>query len=89
MNRPDLKRFVIDFGGPLLARTTEGIEGSVSVGEGATFVGVNAQRNANDNSWRLAFEIKPDGSGKPVELRAFLRKGEDVVSETWSYRWQP
>jgi glucans biosynthesis protein len=73
----------------LLSRLPDGVTGVVSVGEGATFVGVNTQRSPYDNTWRLAFEIKPDGSGKPVELRAFLRKGDDVLTETWSYRWQP
>ncbi len=89
MGQPDLKRFVVDFAGSVLQRTAEGVEGVVTVGAGAAFVGVNTQRNPHDNSWRLAFEIKPDGSGQPVELRAFLRKGDDVLSETWSYRWQP
>ena len=89
MDRPDLKRFVVDFGGPALARHQEGVTGEVSVGAGATFVGVNTQRNPYDGTWRLAFEIKPDGSGKPVELRAFLRRGDDFLTETWSYRWQP
>jgi glucans biosynthesis protein len=89
MGQPELKRFVVDFAGSVLQRTAEGVEGVVTVGAGAAFVGVNTQRNPHDNSWRLAFEIKPDGSGQPVELRAFLRKGDDVLSETWSYRWQP
>ncbi len=89
MNRPDLKRFVVDFAGSVLSRLTEGIEGVVTVGEGATLEGVNVQRNPYDGSWRLAFEVKPDGGGKPVELRAFLRRGDDILTETWSYRWEP
>ncbi len=89
MGQPELRRFVVDFGGAMLARLTDGVDGVVSVGEGAVLTGVNTQRNGNDNSWRLAFELKPDGTGRPVELRAFLRKGDDVLSETWSYRWQP
>ena len=89
MGHPELKRFVVDFAGAALSRTSDGVEGLVSVGEGATLTGVNTQRNWNDGSWRLAFELKPDGSGKPVELRAFLRKGDSVLTETWSYLWQP
>ena len=30
-----------------------------------------------------------DGSGRPVELRCFLRKGPHALTETWSYAWQP
>jgi glucans biosynthesis protein len=24
----------------------------------------------------------------PIELRCFLRTGQDVLTETWSYQWQ-
>jgi glucans biosynthesis protein len=89
MGRPDLKRFVVDFNGGTLGIIPAGVEGLVSVGEGATLEGVVTQKNNYTGGWRLAFEIKPDGSNRPIELRAFLRKGNDVMSETWSYRWQP
>ena len=32
--------------------------------------------------WRLMFEIASE-AGKEVDLRAFLRLGEDALSETW------
>lgn len=89
MGRPDLKRIVVDFGGPVLAKLTEGVKGEVTAGEGATIEGIVAQRNPYDNTWRLAFELKPDGTGRPVELRAFLRKADDVLTETWTYLWHP
>ncbi len=89
MGRPDLKRFVVDFGGAVLAKAADGVTGEVSAGEGATVEGVVAQRNPYDNTWRLAFELKPDGTGRPVELRAFLRRGDDVLTETWTYLWHP
>jgi len=69
--------------------TGTGVEGIVTVGAGATLTGAVTQKNAINGTWRLAFEIKPDGSGRPVELRAFLRKGDNVLTETWSYLWQP
>jgi glucans biosynthesis protein len=37
----------------------------------------------------VVFEIRPDTSGTPVELRCFLRKGPHVLTETWSYLWNP
>ncbi len=39
--------------------------------------------------WRVAFELVPDGSGQPVELRCFLREGDDILTETWSNLWNP
>lgn len=89
MSRPDLRRMVVDFGGGPVTNAGDGVEGIVTVGTGATLEGVVSQRNSNNNTWRLAFEVKPDGSGRPVEMRAFLRKGDAVLTETWSYLWQP
>ena len=65
------------------------IEPVISVGAGATLANQTIQKNWFNKSWRVAFAIKPDGSGKPVELRCFLRKAPHVLTETWSYRWNP
>ncbi len=86
-----LERFFVDFGGTYL--TQEGpdpkIEPVVSVGTGAALVHATLQKNPFNGTWRAAFAIKPDGSGRPVELRCFLRKTPHVLTETWSYLWQP
>jgi glucans biosynthesis protein len=37
----------------------------------------------------VAFAIRPDGSKRTVEMRCFLRKPPHVLTETWSYQWQP
>ena len=41
--------------------------------------------NPIDNGWRLTFQVEPSGGG-PIELRAVLRAGDKLVSETWLYR---
>jgi len=41
-------------------------------------------RNPVTGSWRLVFQIRPHDND-PIELRAFLRHGENVLTETWSY----
>ena len=38
---------------------------------------------------RASFELSRPKARQDVELRAFLRRGSDTVSETWSYLWQP
>jgi glucans biosynthesis protein len=43
-------------------------------------------RNPVTGGWRLVFQLKPAG---PVELRAFLRHGDAVLTETWSYLLVP
>jgi glucans biosynthesis protein len=86
-----LERFVVEFGGAYLGKQgpDPAIEPVVTVGEGATFVNATVQKNPFNGLWRVAFAIKPDGKGKPVELRCFLRKPPHVLTETWSYLWQP
>jgi glucans biosynthesis protein len=88
----DLKRFVIEFDGKYLNAAPAGpdMEAVVTVGAGGTQVEKSlVQKNAFTGAWRVVFEIKPDGSGRPVELRCFLRKGQHVLTETWSYLWNP
>ncbi len=36
-------------------------------------------------AWRLPARQAPATTSKPVELRAFLRSGNAILSETWSY----
>jgi glucans biosynthesis protein len=38
--------------------------------------------------FRARFEIAPSNFQERAELRAFLRRGSDVLTETWSYPWQ-
>jgi periplasmic glucans biosynthesis protein len=87
----DLERFVVDFDGAYLAKDGPDpqVEAVVTVGTGAKFVNSTIQKNPFNGTWRVAFAIKPDGTGHPVEMRCFLRKQPHVLTETWSYLWQP
>ena len=40
-------------------------------------------------SVRASFEMAVEQHARDIELRAFLRDGEHVLTETWSYLWQP
>lgn len=88
---PGLERFVVDFEGAriesLPAETK--LEPVVTVGSGAALHHATLQKNPFNGTWRLAFTVRPDGSGRPVELRCFVRGARDALSETWSYLWQP
>jgi len=87
----DYERFVVEFGGAYLSKQgpDPAIEPMVTVGEGATLVNATVQKNPFNGTWRVAIALKADGTGRPVELRAFLRKPPHVLTETWSYLWQP
>jgi periplasmic glucans biosynthesis protein len=90
-HEPELVRFWVDFTGNYLRNQKQDpeIKSIVSVGEGAKLVHQSVEKNPYNGSWRLAFAIKPDGSGKPVELRCFLQKPPHILTETWSYLWNP
>jgi glucans biosynthesis protein len=87
----DLERFVVDFDGPELQKIAgdQTVEAVISVGKGAALAHGAAVKNPYNGSWRAFFTIKPDGSGHPVELRCNLKYGPRVVTETWTYLWQP
>ena len=91
--QPGLTRFLVDFAGPYLnARQADpAIEPVVTVGEGAALVPktITLQKNPNNGTWRVTFAIRPEGQGRPVELRCFLRRPPHVLTETWSYLWNP
>jgi glucans biosynthesis protein len=89
---PDLRRFVLEFTGPYLSAQPEdpAIEALVTVGAGAQqHGGTVVQKNRFNGAWRVVFEVKPDPGAAAVELRCFLRKGPHVLTETWSYLWNP
>ena len=87
----DSKRFfVLDFEGgklkalPALAK----VEARISVGQDGQLLQQNVYKNAVTGGWRVTFQIKPPKE-KPLELRAYLQHEKDVLSETWSYLFEP
>ena len=87
----DLERFVIDFDGSNLKKMDADapIQPIVWVGDGARLLHSSVERNSLNGTWRANFAFKPDGSNRPVELRCSLRRPSGILTETWSYLWQP
>jgi len=81
------RRFVIDFGGENLAKLADDapVEGVVS-GSTGQIQNVVVHKNPQTQGWRLSFELLPHGD-TASELRGFLKLGNDVLTETWSYQW--
>jgi len=86
-------RFVVDFEGEQLAAlpATDVLQGVVTLAPsdtGAEIAGVQVLKNeATQAGWRLVVQIA--GADRPVDVRAFLRHGDDVLTETWAYLLQP
>ena len=90
------RRLVVDFEGPALRALPDDavVQGVVSVAGGteaqgrAEMLEQQMVRNPVTGSWRLVFQLRPLDND-PIELRAFLRHGENVLTETWSYLLVP
>lgn len=86
----DVVRYLIDFAGGPLDRLSgpNAVEAVSSLqGEGR----IRAQRlepNPHTRGWRLTLFVEPPRDGT-AELRAFLKRGDEVLSETWSAAYPP
>ena len=77
------------------------LEGIVTVGGGARIVEKHLVKNDPNGGWRLVFQLESDDQGpldkvlpKPknqpsLEMRAYLKEGQDILTETWSYGLSP
>lgn len=80
----DRRLFVLDFEGVAQAGP-EGMQPAVSTSAGK-LANLVMYRNQETGGWRLSFELAPEGD-KPIELRGYLKSGDDALTETWSYQW--
>lgn len=84
-------QYVIDFQGPALDALPEGaaLKAVVTASGAGRVIEHIAYRNpastANPKGWRMTVRVQRDNPAQPVELRAFLQNGNDIVSETWTH----
>jgi glucans biosynthesis protein len=86
-------RLVVDFNGKQLEALPADtvLRGAVTIASGpdsAELLDQTVVKNPVTGGWRLTFQVRPKGR-EPIELRAFLDKGGDTLTETWSYVIQP
>ena len=82
------KIFVLDLiGEKLKSVDPKSIRGNV-IAEKAEIQNIVTQPNPATGGWRLSFELS-EKDKNPIELRASLMQGNDVISEVWVYRWIP
>jgi periplasmic glucans biosynthesis protein len=86
-DKEDWKRLVVDFEGGKIKTLPDSapVKAVVTSGKNGQLVQQNVARNAVSGGWRLAFQVKPE-KGKPLEIRAYLQSGKDILTETWSYQ---
>jgi periplasmic glucans biosynthesis protein len=81
------EQVIVDFTGPSLAALPAGasVKAVVTGVANVDVVSTNCYRNEADGTWRVAIRFKQRSADQPVELRAFLQHGNDILSETWTH----
>ncbi|MDQ0314047.1 glucan biosynthesis protein [Amorphus orientalis] len=87
--RSDGKKFAIDFtGGPLDGMEQRfDIDAVVDASRGEVS-GSYVVKVVGTDRWRAVFDLEASGSD-PVELRCYLKLGDQVLTETWMYQYLP
>ncbi|WP_020650697.1 glucan biosynthesis protein [Solimonas variicoloris] len=83
-------RFAIDFaGGPLaqLPRNAK-VEPVISASRGRVEI-TSARPLDAIHGWRAMFDVVPDASPDPIDLRLYLRLDGKPLTETWLYQYTP
>lgn len=89
---PGRRQFAIDFAGPRLNAIPENSppQAIANCTTNAAIVDNQIYRNPFDKSWRVMLKLEPrPGNKDTVDIRCTLKKGEEVLSETWTYHWNP
>jgi glucans biosynthesis protein len=79
--------FSVDFAGPALRGlgTAAKVEPVITLDSNVQLVEKDAFANHVTGGWRMTLRVRRLDEAKPAELRAFLRAGNEPVSEVWSY----
>jgi glucans biosynthesis protein len=83
-----VRKFMVEFLGGPLANLPFGVkpQAVLSASRGQfSYVFTEAVPNGVAGHWRAQFDIAAEGS-EPVELRLYLKTGEQTLSETWLYQ---
>jgi glucans biosynthesis protein len=88
---PGEVQYVVDFAGGALSSLSDEdpVQAVVSATGGARIQETNAYRHPVTGGWRMTVRVQRTDMAKPMELRAFLKLGSQVLSETWSYAIPP
>ncbi|WP_198968873.1 glucan biosynthesis protein [Xylophilus sp. ASV27] len=86
-----VRKFMVEFLGGPLASLPFGIrpEAVLSAPSGKfSYVFTEAVPNGVAGHWRAQFDFTADGKD-PVDIRLYLKNGDQTLSETWLYRYEP
>lgn len=77
--------FIVDFEGDAIKPSNDMPRADVAASAG-NVANISVARHPELNGVRVRFELAP-ADAETIELRLGLRSGEDLISESWLYRW--
>ncbi|ORE98512.1 glucan biosynthesis protein [Aurantimonas sp. 22II-16-19i] len=83
-------KFAVDFDGGFVAkldRDAKGVKAVVSTSRGE-LSNIDCYSVKVGTAWRMTFDLKAEDID-PVDLRAYLRRGDQTLTETWLYQFLP
>ena len=86
-----VRKFMVEFLGGPLATLPKGVKPEVVLwASRGTFSYIFTEAVPDDvpGHWRAQFDLTVEGAD-PVEMRCFLRNGEQLLSESWLYQYHP
>ena len=77
----------MDFSSPLLKLLSPKAEIVGEVSAMGKVSNIVVRKNEINDTWRLSFDLEPEKGRNPTELRAILKAGRDILTESWVYQW--
>lgn len=83
-------RFAVDFAGGMLSMIEEekDVEPVITVSRGKVEI-TSARPLDAINGYRAMFDLVPDDSEEPIDIRLYLKIGDQPLTETWVYQYTP
>ncbi len=85
--RGNKRKFVVDFTSPMLKLMSPQADVIGEVSAVGKVTNIVVHKNEEEGTWRLSFDLEPEKGKGPTELRAILRSGKDILTESWVYQW--
>ena len=89
---PGVRKFMVEFLGGPLEKLPFGVNPKMDLwssrGHFTDYLYTEAVPDGVNGHWRAQFDLVVDGSD-PVEMRCFLKNGDERLSETWAFQYHP
>ncbi len=88
---PGRMQFHIDFSGGRLSALARGsvLQAVANGNANVRVLAARAEPMGESGDWRVTLDVQRLDTRQPLELRAFLRLGQEALTETWTYAAAP